>query len=227
MTGHIHTPTPDLAKSIDFYKRLGFTVASEGTPTLITDGDITIEINAERTARAGVALYDNNWGDVIPKLNTPTHPCKGGHVCADPNGIWIYMLDGDAPVVPKTDIKGTILGKCMGVTIETTDMARSVALWQALGFAITMGTAESGWVVVSAEGCPGVSIMKPLMCPHLFFNPSLTYFNGKVGNPVVIENVRKAGIPITEEISHFNKDGIVDNIIIRDPGGYGFFLFND
>jgi hypothetical protein len=68
--------------------------------------------------------------------------------------------------------------------------------------------------------------MKPLTCLHLFFNPSLTYFNGG-NNLAVIENIRKLGIPITEEITHFNKDGIVDNIIIRDPGGFGFFVFND
>lgn len=43
----------------------------------------------------------------------------------------------------------------------------------------------------------------------------------------MIEAVRKAGIPITEEITHFNSEGIVDNIIIRDPGGYGFYVFND
>jgi hypothetical protein len=69
--------------------------------------------------------------------------------------------------------------------------------------------------------------MKPNICPHLFFNPSMTYFNGKEGNPKVIAKVRELDIPIAEEITHFSKDGSVDNIIIRDPGGYGFFLFND
>ena len=29
------------------------------------------------------------------------------------------------------------------------------------------------------------------------------------------------------KITQFNKEGIVDNVIIRDPGGYGFFIFND
>jgi len=54
----------------------------------------------------------------------------------------------------------------------------------------------------------------------------LTYFNGKQ-NLEVIEKIRNNAIPITEEITHFNKEGIVDNIIIRDPGGYGFFIFSD
>ena len=43
----------------------------------------------------------------------------------------------------------------------------------------------------------------------------------------VIGKVRELGIPIAEEITHFNKEGLVDNIIIRDPGGYGFFIFSD
>jgi hypothetical protein len=54
----------------------------------------------------------------------------------------------------------------------------------------------------------------------------MTYFNGG-NNMAVIGKIRSARIPIAEEITHFNKEGIVDNIIIRDPGGYGFFVFND
>ena len=69
--------------------------------------------------------------------------------------------------------------------------------------------------------------MNPLMCPHLFFNPSLTYFNGKENNPKVIKRLRELKITITEEITHFNDKGIADNVIICDPGGYGFFIFND
>ncbi|MCB0759635.1 MAG: hypothetical protein KDC01_14325 [Flavobacteriales bacterium] len=227
MTAHIHTPTPDLAKSIDFYERSGFTRVSKAGPTLFSDGELVIQVNAERTARAGMALYGKPWAEVIPALGTPVHACPGGHVCADPNGVWTYLMDGDPPAIGPSADPNTILGECKGLSIETTDMARTLQFWTALGFTISMGTAESGWLVLSAEGCPGVSIMKAMMCPHLFFNPSLTYFNGREGNPVVIENVRKAGIPITEEITHFNKEGKVDNIIIRDPGGLGFFLFND
>ena len=68
--------------------------------------------------------------------------------------------------------------------------------------------------------------MKTGSCPHLFFNPSLTYFNG-AKNLSIIQQIKTLQIPITEEITHFNKEGIVDNIIIRDPGGLGFFLFSD
>ena len=69
-------------------------------------------------------------------------------------------------------------------------------------------------------------IFAPNACPHLFFNPSLTYFNsGK--NLEVVEKLRKADVPILEEITAFNPEGKVDNVILRDPGGFGFFVFND
>jgi hypothetical protein len=34
-------------------------------------------------------------------------------------------------------------------------------------------------------------------------------------------------IKVEEEITAFNPDGIIDNVILRDEGGYGFFVFND
>ena len=43
----------------------------------------------------------------------------------------------------------------------------------------------------------------------------------------LIQKIRDLKIPITEEITVFNDQGVVDNIIIRDPGGLGFFIFND
>ena len=52
------------------------------------------------------------------------------------------------------------------------------------------------------------------------------YFNGK-NNLEIIEKIRSEGIEFTQEITEFNKEGIVDNVILRDPGGYGFFLFSD
>ncbi len=46
--------------------------------------------------------------------------------------------------------------------------------------------------------------MKPLQCPYLFFNPSLTYFNGKE-NEATIDSIKKQGVLITEEITQFQR----------------------
>ena len=226
MKAFIHTPTSAPQQSIDFYTRLGFTRLSED-PMLFSDGSTVIEVDPDRRARAGVRCYHTDPSAVIAKLGAKAHPIKGGYVVSDPSGVWIYIMDGEAPKVEMAGAATSLLGNFAGLSVESTDVARSLSFWKAFGLEVTMGSAEQGWVSLGGEGWPGVSIMAPLNCPHLFFNPSLTYFNGKEGNPIVIANVRKAGIPITEEITQFNKEGIVDNIIVRDPGGLGFFLFND
>ena len=71
-----------------------------------------------------------------------------------------------------------------------------------------------------------ISLLQAQQCPHLFFNPSLTYFNGS-RNPKIIESIKKHNIEITEEVTEFSSKGEVDNIILKDSGGLGFFIFND
>ena len=119
------------------------------------------------------------------------------------------------------------MGSYAGISLETPNIKQSMQLWKALGFEVSMGGIDQGWVALSNSTGDAISLMQPMSCPHLFFNPSLTYFNGKTVNPIIIQKIRDLNIPITEEITVFNKDGIADNIIIREPGGYGFFIFND
>jgi len=228
MKAFIHTPTNDPRQSIGFYTRLGFTQLSE-KPTLFSDGTMVIEVDPERSARVGVRVYSGDTASALSELgnHVKAHAIKGGQVVSDPSGVWVYIMEGNEPRADMAGIPSSTLGNFAGLSIESTDVARSTGFWKALGLEVTIGSTEQGWVSLGAQGWPLVSVMAPLNCPHLFFDPSLTYFNGKEGNPKVIANVRKAGIPIAEEITHFNKEGIVDNIIVRDPGGIGFFVFND
>jgi len=223
----IQTPCANMKVSLDFYSRLNFQMISESNPTLISDGQVTIEINPDRFARAGGKLYRDDWQEVISKLEKDVNitPIEDGHLLSDPNGVWIYLLKTAPANDSASSNSNGMLGTFAGVSIETTDMARSIMIWTTLGFK-TSGTADQSWVSCTAEDGMVVSIMKPMSCPHLFFNPSLTYFNGD-DNLKVIEDIRAVGVSIAEEITHFNKEGIVDNVILRDPGGYGFFVFND
>ncbi|MEZ4738696.1 MAG: hypothetical protein R2818_04905 [Flavobacteriales bacterium] len=228
MNAHIITPASDPANCTDFYERCGFSIVNDASPALVTDGQVLIEVDPDRFARAGLKCF-NVPASVIDALQkiARLHPVEGGHIVGDPNGVRVYLMTGPGPMLEFSGKPQSILGNFAGMGIETMNMERSLAFWTTLGYTISMGKAGDAWLMLAADGCPSLSLMAPLMCPHLFFNPSLTYFNGKEGNPKVIAAVRKAGIPITEEITHFNKDGMVDNIIIRDPGGLGFFLFND
>ena len=228
MTAHVITATPSLPESFSFYQKLGFAVI-RAEPHLVTDGQVIIHVDPDRHARTGIALYAPSWSTVIDALSAsaPYQKIEGGHLFHDPSGVRVILKQGEGPSIPEGDGSKSLLGNFAGVSIEAADMDSSLQFWKTLGFAVTMGDAAQGWVSLAAEGCPGISLMRTMMCPHLFFNPSLTYFNGKEGNPKVIAAVRKAGIAITEEITHFNKEGVVDNIIIRDPGGLGYFPFND
>lgn len=233
MTTIIHTPTNQLANSLEFYKKLQFETLSASDPVVVTDGKAIVEINPDRYARAGVKCFKDSWANEVTELEklTKVTSIDGGYVLSAPSGTWIYLMEQEwelatVSIAMENPCFG-IPGNFMGLSLETTDMDASAAIWQVLGFEKGMGSVEQGWVTYVDAGGFGVSLMKPLMCPHLFFNPSFTYFNGKENNPIIIDKIRDLAIPITEEITHFNKEGKVDNIIIRDPGGYGFFIFND
>lgn len=228
MNTTIHTPTNKIENSIEFYQKLGFKQIP-GHQNIFTDGIAIIEINAQRYARAGIKLYKQSWNDEVAALSQITKLTRyeTGHLLSDANGVWIYLEESEKSIeVTPTEQSFSTLGNFAGLSLETSDMSRSANLYDILGFKNVGGSPEHGYISLSNQELT-ISLMKPLSCPHLFFNPSMTYFNGKVNNPVIIEKIRALNIPITEEITHFNKDGIVDNIIIRDPGGYGFFIFND
>lgn len=229
MNTFFQTPTNNLRLSLDFYKKLNFKILSTKNPTLVSDGNAIIEINPDRFARAGVKFYKNNWATTVEQLQkmTKVSPIENGYLLSDKSGVWIYLMESNSTVnFDLSEVKNSTLGNFAGLSLETTDIQQSIEIWKILGFVRTMGSIEQGWVAYENQDKMAVSFMQPNSCPHLFFNPSMTYFNGKNNLPIIAK-IREAGIPITEEITHFNQEGIVDNIIIRDPGGYGFFIFSD
>lgn len=229
MNSIIHTPTPNLQKSIEFYKKLNFTILSKKNPTLVTDGKVIIEINPNKYARAGVKLYRKNWSNLIDVFQPPfkTTPIENGYLLSDPNGVWIYLMESEFVLSKDVEnAKLSTLGNYGGLSIETTHIEQTISIWETLGFSKSGGDIEKGWVSYQNQDGMSVSFMTPNSCPHLFFNPSMNYFNGK-NNLEIIDKIRTTGIEFTQEITEFNKEGIVDNVILRDPGGYGFFLFSD
>lgn len=229
----IHTPTPNLDASRAFYRSLGFTPVAGHDECLWTGDGILVQINPERTARAGLRLFADDWTAVVEDLSAMAPVARVGDdwLAVDPSGVWIYLSPpADAPF-PAASSHTTLLGTGAGLSLETGDLARSLRFWAVLGWTpdeALPADPDEHPAYIGAMGPDGLGIawMRPGMCRHLFYNPSLTYFNsGK--NPEIIEGLRGAGIPITEEITVFNDAGEVDNVIVRDPGGYGFFVFND
>ena len=222
------TPTPDLTKSLDFYKKVRFDVIENDHGTFVTDQGAVIKINPDRIARGGVLLFKEDWSDEVKELNSlgTSYKTDSGYIFTDSTGAWIYLQNEAPPSLTIEASHKSILGNYMGLSLETLSMEKSAKVWEIFGFKPSMGGPDQGWMSLSNDQGQSVSLMKPNMCPHLFYNPSLTYFNsGK--NPEIISKIREAQVPIKEEITVFNEKGEVDNVILSDPGGFGFFIFND
>lgn len=224
----VETPTPNLQQSLSFYKKLNFEVIEKNDNAVVTDGSVKILINNERTTRPGIKLYIENIDTVIKELQEHVvFYGPGKNMFSDLSGMRTSLFEKKNATnfkAGKTD--PSLLGSFAGVSIETPDMEGSMKVWKILGFEVSMGGVEQGWIALSNAEGHTISMMNPMSCPHLFFSPSLTYFNG-ANNLSIIEGIKNAGVEITEEITHFNSEGLVDNIIIRDPGGFGFFVFSD
>ncbi len=229
LTTHI-TATNLREKSIHFYRSLEFSIHESGERVFCSAKDIVLEINPDRYTRPGIKLYGENWNDQLDALSelSQIHETQNDFVLGDFCGSWIYLSKKDDSAIRSLELNSNppMLGNYAGLSLETTDMGRTMEIYQALGFEVTTGTPDQGWILLQNETGFGISLMKPNSCPHLFFNPSMTFFNGQ-NNLEIIGQIRASMVPIAEEVTYFNKEGIVDNVILRDPGGYGFFIFND
>lgn len=222
----VQTPTPDITKSTDFYSKMGFTQIANSN--MFTDGKTIIEINSERFARPGIKLIADSWSKEVElvKALTKVIQTDDGYLLGDGTGTWIYLIESsESPSIPE-NCAPSLFGNNQGLTIESIDIEKAASIWNALGFKTVAGKVEQGWISLVNNGGVVLNIMTPNCCPHLFLNPSISFFNG-TNNPLIIETIRATGIDIKEEITHFNKENNVDNIIMSDPGNIGFFIFND
>lgn len=219
----IQTPTPDIEKSIDFYKKLGFTFLSDKDPVMVSDGKMLIKITQNHFARLGIKLFQKSWKKEIEKLEdlTSIFELENGYVVSDVSGTLFHLIESDQEInLPEQ--KDTYLGNYMGLGIETIDLERSAEIIKVLGFKLVMPE----YNVYGRHDGTNLALYKPNQCPHLFINPSLTFFNGKK-NLEIIQKLKELKINIIEEITVFNDEGNVDNVIVQDPGGLSAFIFSD
>lgn len=226
MSMKIVVPTPNLAQSLAFYNKLNFTVEGTDTEYHAIDGKICIEISRNKKHRKGLRIYNSDADKLIALLAKHTEILKVDDttIAIDRNGLWYYISETESTLGERNAT--SILGTNFGISIETAHMTHTMELLQIIGFEIQMNNAEQGFVQLKTKDDFYISLMKPTSCPHLFNNPALNYFNGKE-NRRIIENIKSTGLPIFEEITAFNREGVVDNISLCDPSGLGFFIFND
>ncbi|MBB3697291.1 hypothetical protein KMW28_28255 [Flammeovirga yaeyamensis] len=222
---YIQTITTSALQTPQFYQTLGYDIKEvENTKWAVSISSI-IKIGEHQQDRLGLILFDAQASSLLSDKGYKVYNNSVNDFVLSPSGVKIYIHSTPVPSLENNN--SLVAGNCMGISLETPSMEDSVAFWEALGFSIAMGEINQGWVAMSHTSGSMISLMKAGMCPHQFFNPSLTFFNGKEGNPVVIDKIRKLNIDIAEEITFFSKVNEVDNIIIKDPAGIGFFIFND
>ncbi|NLR92023.1 hypothetical protein [Flammeovirga agarivorans] len=209
-----------------YYIDLGFEIIKEKDRIWAVSKEVQIALSSIPTDRKGILYFNSEAIDLIKKNNVFYNESENGEITVmTPAGILMTIVNQEPPKLISE--KTSILGNYMGISIETINMNASVGFWENLGFTIGMGNVDQGWVSMTNNNGDIISLMKYGMCPHQFFNPSMTFFNGKEKNPIVINNIRESNTPIAEEITHFNEEGIVDNIVLKDPSGVGCFVFND
>ena len=220
------TPAPSPERSGAFLTGLGFAPIAAGA-RLMTDGAALIDVDPEPRARAGVRVWREALsaaaGETLELCGAAAF--EGGHLVSAPSGVPVWVMDAPGPDLELAP-RGEVLGSYAGVSLETPSLARSLAFWGGLlGYQVAAGGADQGWVTLRRPEMVDLSLMGPLACPHSFANPSFTYFNGG-RNPEVLDAIRTRGVEIFEEVGA--KDGApAENVILREPGGVGFFVFND
>ena len=139
-----------------------------------------------------------------------------------PSGTWIKLEQENRNILPVN--KESLLGNYSGVCIETPELEKSFIYWQAKGF---MGKLDekTNWCSLKNKNGDHISLLKINSCPHLFTNPYLAFFNGSK-NKSIIEHIKSLQLPNAQEVI-FGRETTADNLILNDPGGVGFFVFND
>jgi len=202
----LESPLIEIDKSIAFYTKLGFEISQEKDGYLAKENRFAILLNSSPSSKAAIHLYN-------------AEKTKSFH---GPSGILIHLIENECPYA--LGKKQSILGNYYGVSLETDSLENSFNLWNELGYKGNY-TPNQGWIELNKAG-HHLSLHQTNQCPHSFFNPSLTFFNAQK-NKEIIENIKQLEVPIEEEVIFSAEEKIAQNIILKDPGGLGFFIFND
>ena len=202
----IESPAPNLEKSLSYYKKIGFQCSAWKNGGLCQTKNLTIFLNSDPYSRPCLNLF----GAQEQSLEV------------SPSGTWIKLEQATCNILPVN--KESLLGNYSGVCIETPELEKSFIYWQAKGF---MGKLDekTNWCSLKNINGDHISLLKMNSCPHLFTNPSRALFNGSK-NKSIIEHIKSLHLPIAQEVI-FGRETTADNLILNDPGGVGFFVFND
>lgn len=226
----INSAAQNINRVSAFYDKIGFKNALNNQ-IYVTDNQSVIKLNSSNSTRVCIELYTDNSPKIRELLMPSIFEKDSSYVTSDPNGVLIDVFDiADYPNLTFPDNSDTsLLGNYAGIGIETLKMKESVDFYVMLGYNSPgeLNGSES-YLTLQNDELPPLTLFKMGMCPHSFYNPSLTFFNGKEQNPILIKKMKELGITFTEEVTVFSKDSTqLENVIVEDGGGLHFFVFND
>jgi len=155
----LESPLLEKDKSIAFYTKLGFEISREKDIYIAKESRFIILLNPATTSQPTLHVYG----------------AKETKSFFGPSGTLIHLNKEKCPYT--LGQKQSILGNYYGVSLETASLQDSYSLWRKLGFKGTYSPTP-GWIELNKAG-QHLSIQQSNQCPHLFFNPSLTFFNGQ------------------------------------------------
>jgi len=173
-------------------------------------------------------LVPNQKPDYFSQPCSYSRPClnlfgaQEKKTTVSPSGTWIK--ERKEKIKYSTIDTKSLLGNYAGVCIKTLDIEASFIFWQAKGFKGKLNL-NASWCELENENGDRLSLLKANSCPHLFTNPSLAFFNGPEKS-TIIQKIKALRLPVKQEVI-FREESSAENQILNDPGGLGFFVFND
>jgi len=230
-TARLHIMTIDLLASLDFYTKLGFQRVNEsanhGSPILISDGMITLEVErGGAECPSELVYFTTHFNETFTGLERagvmPEGVRSGERRFCEPGGMPVRVKSANTRKMYKPEGKPrSLCGRFYELSIEVEEVDEAVAFWQPLGFEVEHYASSHATFATLGDGVIRLGVYKRGSCRHKFKNPSLTYFEPDMGERIA--KLKTRGVVFLEELPDAN--GKVENAIAEAPDGQYLFLF--
>ncbi len=195
--------SPNYKRSCQFYETAGYhSLLEDDNGRYIFDGKYISLISKNRKFRNGLIVFTDSEIEVS-KSNSELYASE---IAQDPNGMHVVFRDSSSyPSFHIDQLGNSTFGNPYGLGIESVHFKETCAFWMKFGFKIGFGEIEKGGFVSMNSNGFDLAIFKHGSCPHSFNNPSFSFFNGKEGNPKIIQRLKELNMEFSEEVTVFNE----------------------
>lgn len=222
-TSFITLYSTNTAAARQFLDMLGFTVmASDDPSTLLTDGNLYFDLRRAKKNATMLSYCVNDIANAVEMAHnleidiaeqSPHHA-----ILREPNGLMILLAGPEVVSLNVREIAPpSIAGTLDELSLETDNMERSILWWQNVGFKVL--TRQQTWCTLD-DGNIKIGLYDKGICPHVFRNPSLTYFESDMAERIA--RLKKRGMTFAQEEKEIGMKG---HAVAESPDGQYIFLF--